>query len=554
MQNLIEANTPEEQATAINSILNKTNEAIASVLVSRDLLLEKANQLRNHELIGADTTYLGHVKFSDDVEVDPDNNQMKIKRTIIQSEVLNHDSDTNSHSDVREKLEEIPKTVSAPLMTGPGTVKTGANAQFEFSAQALLPNAYIQRINVHMPDGTIVARSGANVVNGVANFTLVFTGEDLSVKNFRVQAFDNFGSPSEFVTYSVTISTNNSPELGALICQNLPAVVEPGQTVPFTITGGVDPDGDALTYSIIKPDGAPLSFSKSNGLVEGEIVNVTLGAGATRNTVMSFTIKADDNRFGGTATKVFSFHVNTPPSMNAVVINGMPTLIKPDVAHTCNLTGAIDIDNGQVITYAISCADPAVTFSKTSGIAEGESFTINIGAAVNRAVNCQFTITASDALGSAQVVRQYPVNDLPVVDAVVCTGNEDPVEGGVVTEIFFTGATDENGQVLTYEIQSGYEGLTFSKTTNIAEGEVITVVAAKVSEPTTRTFSVKARDSFGELSTTSKELSLDVVVVLKTAAPTFIYPGEGELVPAVLEGEFYTFTLTEYDTYIDLVN
>ena len=554
MQNLIEANTPEEQTAAINTILNNTNAAIASVLVSRDLLLEKANQLRNHELIGADTTYLGHVKFSDDVEVDPENNQMKIRRTIIQTEVASHDVDTNSHGDVREKLEEIPKTVSAPLISGPGTVKTGSNSSFEISAQSLLPNSYIQRINVHMPDGTIVARSGANVVGGVANFTLVFTGEDLSTKSFRIQAFDNFGSPSEFVTHRVTISTNNAPELDLLVCQDLPLIVEPGQTVPFTITGGVDPDGDTLTYSIIKPDGSPLMFSKPTGLVNGETVNVTLNGAATRNTTASFTIRADDNRFGGTATKVFNIHVNTPPSMNAVVINGMPTLIKPDAAHTCNLTGAIDIDNGQVITYAISCADPAVTFSKTSDIAEGESFTINIGAGVARDVNCQFTITAIDALGSAQVVRQYPVNDLPLVDAVACAGIDTAIEGGVVSNISFTGATDENGQVLTYEIQAGYTGLTFSKTTGIAEGEVITVTATKVPELTARTFSVKARDSFGELSAAAAEFTVNVDIVLKTEAPVFTYPGPGELVPAVLEGEFYTFTLSEYATYVDLVN
>lgn len=554
MQNLIEANTPEEQTAAINTILNKTNEAIASVLVSRDLLLEKANQLRNHELIGADTQYLGHVKFSDDVEVDPENNQMKIKRTIIQTEVSNHDVDINSHGDVREKLEEIPKTVSAPLISGPGTVKTGANAIFEISAQALLPNAYIQRINVHMPDGTIVARSGANVVAGVAEFTLVFTGEDLSTKQFRIQAFDNFGSPSEFVAHTVTISTNNAPELGALVCQDLPLIMEPGQTVNFVITGGVDPDGDSLTYSISKPGGSPLTFSKSTGLVNGETVSVTLNGAATRNTVASFTVQADDTRFGGTASKVFNINVNTPPSMNAVVINGMPTLIMPGATHTCNLTGAIDIDNGQTITYAIACSDPAVTFSKTSGIAEGESITINIGAGVARDVNCQFTITATDALGSAQVVRQYPVNDLPLVDAVACAGLDVAIEGGVVSNISFTGATDADGQVITYEIQAGYEGLTFSKTTGIAEGEVITVTATKVPELTARTFSVKAKDSFGELSAAAAEFTVNVDTVIKTAAPTFTYPGPGELVPAVLEGEFYTFTLTEYATYVDLDN
>ena len=527
MQNLIEANTPEEQATAINAILNNTNAAIASVLVSRDLLLEKANQLRNHELIGADTTYLGHVKFSDDVEVDPENNQMKIRRTIIQTEVAFHDVDTNSHGDVREKLEEIPKTVSAPLVSGPGTVRTGANAIFEISAQSLLPNSYIQRINVHMPDGTTVSRSGANVVNGVASFTLVFTGEDLSTKQFRIQAFDNFGSPSEFVTHSIIISTNTPPVVTDLICQDLPLILEPGKVYPFRLVGGVDEDGDLLTYSIVKPGASPLVFSQMSNITDTTELTVRLDGVATRGIDYSFTVTGTDERFMGTASKVFTIKSNTLPDVSGMSSN-VPYYLNPSTTYEVSFSGATDID-GSALVFDIS-SDKDIEFDMTSGISMNQVFGFTTPSTLVPGEDVVFTLTVKDTdTGVSTRSFTHKVNTPPNVDA--CVYEIDTVMAPDSSNtIKISGGVDSEDHPITYRLNTNCPYASFSKELGVLNDEevVFTIENADGVRGNSYEIYIRAMDSFGGFVDVVKSFSINELInvsaVVVNGLPAIIKP------------------------------
>lgn len=558
MESLINANTPEKNAANINTILNNTNTAIANVQSSTTLLVEKAAQLTNHELIVGDSTKLGHaMPSSDHFELNAES-KMQIKSATLAAPTAEHNADATSHGDVRVKLEEIPMVVTDPVISGPGTVKTGVSNTFTISATPLLPGAIINRINVTMPDGTIVAKSGVNIVNGTGVFDLVLTGDDLEVKSLKAQAFDSNGSPSAYASFDVTISTNTAPDLSGLLAVGLETYIEPFTSFEMYVDGGVDADGDPLTYSISTTGASStiLSFSKVANIAAGEVITVTVSAAAVRGVTYGFTVTGADGRLMGTATKAFTFMANRFPDVTALVFDGIPALVVPGNI-TCAIRNGSDAD-GQDVTYSITCDDPTVTFSKSTGLVNDESFSVTIDGMLfdrnghDNDQKIRFMILANDGLASIPKAFAYQINSLPTVTGVVVTGLPAEVEGGVEYTLSIAGGVDPDGMgPVTYSVLNGGNA-TFSKTTGIAENEEITVTFTKVAENTSYDVSILAFDTNGESSAMPALYNVTIIPVYYTAAPTFVYPTNGAEIDAVAEGESYTFELSPYTAVLDI--
>ena len=337
-------------------------------------------------------------------------------------------------------------------------------------------------------------------------------------------------------------------DLSEMIC-TVPQLVGVNKTYTFKITNVAVASGETLVFDL-DPHLSGFTFSKTTGITLNENVQVTVPAGATAGAIKQFIVIAKYTVSGLLAQKFIVCKINTLPVTSNIVMNGIPAVVKPSGTYPVTLSGATDVD-GQTLTYSITSSDPKVTFSKTANIVAGESFNVIVTGATRGAAPT-FTVTVSDGIATAtKVLTPTKVNNLPVVTNVVINGLPAKPVGGVPYTINFTGATDADGQALTYEIQSGYTGLTFSKTTGIAAGENITVTATKVAALTNRTVNVKAKDTLGELSV-DKALIVAVNPIVKTSAPTITYPTNGAEIPAVGAGESYSITLSAYATYVEV--
>ncbi len=454
--------------------------------------------------------------------------------------------DVSIHGDIRETLEIIPKVITGVAVSGPGTVKTGVVNTFTVQAVPLLPDSYINRVEVELPDGQVLVKSGVNIVNNSVSFDFSVTGEDMASVDIKVRVFDNFGSKSETHTHPIVISTNNAPNLSNLNISGLPAYLASGVEYSLSFTGGVDADGDPISYAIGDITNATnVVFSKTTGIADGESFTVTLTALAPRNTEFQFTVTGSDARFGGTASKVFTFTSNTKPEVVGMNLVGLPATIKPNTTYPVSISGATDIDT-QTLTYAISTNADGVTFSKAAGLTEGESFNIIVGG-IERGTTPEFILAVSDSCETS--TKSYTgslVNSLPLADSIVADGLPANVFGGAAQTFTLSGGSDVDGQALTYKIVGG-AGLNLSPTLGIVADSNVSFNATKVANVTTIEFTVYAVDSIGEQSASGKVFSVTVDPILKTSTPSIISPNAGATVNLP-----YTFQVSPYTTYTEL--
>ena len=480
MEGLIKANSPAEQVTIMNTLLNETNEAIQKVLESNTVLNEKALQLRNHEMAVAESGTLGHVKVSTDLVVDPVEKTVSVNPVVVDSKVAAHAADTTAHGDIRETLETIPKVISNFTVTGPGTVKTGVTNTFQFGATPLLPDSYINRVDVALPDGSTLAKSGVNVINNTASFDFALIGEDMTSQVVKVYFTDNFGSKSEVNEYSIYISTNNAPVMTNLVVNGLGTHVAPGAQYTLNFTGGTDADGDALTYSITNvSDPSKLLFSKTTSIASGSNVTLSVDAGISRGQAYSFTVVGSDGRFGGTASKSFTFNTNVLPTTTGITLLNVPSFIAPGQSYTVALDNASETDaDGQTITYSLTANDANITFTPTANLHE---FTMAVGALAPRNASIDITLRTNDGLedGATKLfTAKTKVNILPDISAFAHTV-PSKMYPGQVASIAFTGITDTTliGG-LSISLVSNTDDFIFGKTSGINVGESISLTCA----------------------------------------------------------------------------
>lgn len=336
----------------------------------------------------------------------------------------------------------------------------------------------------------------------------------------------------ESVTAQINTTINTLPATGALVFNNLPTLVKQSTPYSVNISGATDVDGQSLTYSITS-DNASVTFSKSSGLTSGEIFTVNFNTIA-RNTTITFTISVSDGL--EVSTKTFTTKLNVLPVVTGLVLNNLPTIVKPSGVYTLNLTGATDADSAGV-TYAIASSDPKVTFSKSTNLANSESFDMTVGGTITRNTTITLTVTVSDGLESVTKTFTTLVNTLPVATTITSTIPAIVKPNGSYA-FTLNGATDVNGQALTYSISGATSGLTFSKTTGIIAGENITLTTGSLTRNTTVTFDVTVSDG---LETSTKTLSYLVNTLPSTALTTSI---PGVLIP----GNTYTVDITSTDT------
>lgn len=302
--------------------------------------------------------------------------------------------------------------------------------------------------------------------------------------------------------YAISSGINSVPTM-ANFKHNVPAKVEPSKAYSVAFWGATDPDGEALTYSLVPLTGN-LTFSKTAGISANETVTMNVPASLVRGSTGTFKVVVTD-ALGETAEQIISVLSTTLPNLDGLSHN-IPSKLIPGEVYGVKLSGAVSTD-GSVLTYGIEEVDGSgLTFSKTSGIVEGGTVLMTAAANVVRGSSHTIRITVTSSLGSS-VTRDVPVtiNRVPDISALVFS-LPSSVSPNNINETGFngtyvgcklSGVTDADaGQNLTCNIScSDPTNVTFSKSKNLAINEAFDInIGAGVTRGANLTFTVTITD------------------------------------------------------------
>jgi hypothetical protein len=335
----------------------------------------------------------------------------------------------------------------------------------------------------------INATSGAITVNNSAALNF----ETNPTFTLVIRALDN-GTPALSVNANAVINLSDINEAPTMSAQtfSINENAAAGSAVGTMIA--TDPDnGQTITYSIQSGNtGTAFAINPTSGAIT---VNNSAALDFETNPTFTLVIRALDN---GTP----ALTVNANAVINLSDINEAPTMSAQTFSINENAAAgsavgtmiATDPDNGQTITYSIQSGNTGTAFAinATSG-----AITVNNSAALNFETNPTFTLviraldngTPALSVNANAVINLSDINEAPTMSAQTFSINENAAAGSAVGTMI---ATDpDNGQTITYSIQSGNTGTAFA--INATSGAITVNNSAALNFETNPTFTLVIR-------------------------------------------------------------
>ena len=272
-------------------------------------------------------------------------------------------------------------------------------------------------------------------------------------------------------TRSVKVHLNALP-VSTGFTHTFPTLPNSNATYHFNVNGITDPDHDpAQILCDLSCDNVNVVFPKATGIALGEDIVVQIGEIAQATTFnITCTFRDPDD---GKIVTTIPVTMNTLPNTSAFAAT-QAAKHKPGSEAQISFAGATDADS-QAVVYEIVNTNPVLTFSKTVNIAADEAVTMSVLETAVHGQTYNITVNAVDqSNGKTPVTVGIIINSLPVVTNVVTTLPTYVAPGKLITGNF-TGATDVDGQNLTYTITSDNPNVILANATNIAAGANISL-------------------------------------------------------------------------------
>lgn len=309
-------------------------------------------------------------------------------------------------------------------------------------------------------------------------------------------------------------------DLSNMVC-TLPMIVAVGETYTFSITNVPVIDGESLTFDL-KPHLSGFEFSKTEGIVLGEEIDVIIPYNAMPGAIKQFTVTAKYAVSEAVNTKVLVTKINSLPVVDNMTID-MPLMIEPNKSYTVRISGATDVD-GQQIKYVIDDMSSGLVFTKVDNISENEDIVVAIPGNAVRGHVYTFKIKAYDTVGTfrEKEFTGYTVNILPNMSNFTHTV-PTLVKPGNTYAVKFNGATSSDGSAITYRVAAP-EGspITFAKTTGILANENV-LMFADTNNPQRGTIfpiTITAVDAHGASSTFTTYVKINALPLANTIYTT----------------------------------
>ena len=367
-----------------------------------------------------------------------------------------------------------------------------------------------------------------NPSTGLITGTITFTAASGSPYSVTVDLSDDGGTTvgaTDTFTWTVT-NTNRTPAFD----QNLPNRTD-GENASIDLSAGAtDLDGDTLTYGATGlPQG--LSINSSTGSITGSI---SYDASPGSPYSVSVTVSEDGSAtFADTDT--FSWTVtntNRPPAFNQN-ITGSADSEGDEISLSA---AATDLD-GDTLTYAVTGLPPGVTMNTSTGLISG-TLGFNAAAGSPYAVSVTVSDDGFATVGATDAFSWtvFNTNRPPTFNQNV--PNQTNTEGAAVS--IPVGATDADGDTLTYAATGLPPGLSINPTTGLVSGTIGNTAATGSPYSTILKVSDNDGTSFGDTD------SLSWTITAQNELPTF-----NQNLPNRSDGESRSVSLSAAATDLD---
>ena len=299
-------------------------------------------------------------------------------------------------------------------------------------------------------------------------------------------------------------------------------------------------------FQVLLPNNTVLVVPAVNNV--GSFTYVINGAVDQVRQFRVYSTDTHGNR-SGVAVKDIKIIANKKPIIDSLVYT-IPSMIKVGRSVTCRLNGAYDPD-GDALTYKLTLP-PLFTSTKVDGILSNEDFTLTVDLTHPVNVTVPLLVAVTDTYGdSDDIIININVlpNTAPDISTLITSfPHNSSYHTGNSFTFSFNSVYDADGDIVTIDITDSY-GLTFSKSTNISIGEIITCT---VNSAGTLTMTVRAKDNYtGVSKTRTYTVYGSIYVAPPLPTPTYYPPDPPSGTPPPPPGPSYTYQYVAVGTYID---
>lgn len=325
------------------------------------------------------------------------------------------------------------------------------------------------------------------------------------------------------ITHGIYIAKANTDNFAL----SLPKLIKPN-TIYTVTASGILPDPNipqaeqqTIAYTNLTCNNSNITITKATDADNTFTVQTgDISRGNTVRFITSYTYftypKSDGSTFKYPSKIITSVEVNRLPKVkDATTLLKGPRLVNPNSTNTYTLEGATDPD-GEAVTYSVAVSDSdidkdQITFSKSTGIADGEEFTLNC-ANVTQGMPIILNVTVTDAtgesislvnqLGDGRIVVNTPPDLSGVQHGIFVNSPVSDFPSCLIPNHDYTvtipNITDVNGDTVLCNFSTQSDAFTFSPQTNIVSGTSVTIhVNQNVIRGATYDFTFTANDSSG---------------------------------------------------------
>jgi hypothetical protein len=348
--------------------------------------------------------------------------------------------------------EEVPNR--PPTIAGVPGVGVDAGSAYSFAPRASDPDGDTLAFSATNLPAWAAINTTTGVVTGTPADADVGTTQEITIEvtdsaavaqleAFRIQVRARATTPTPPMPTPDPV--NRAPSISGTPATTVTA----GSAYSFQ-PDAVDPDGNAMTYSI---DNRPTwaTFSTTTGRLSGTPAVANVG------TTSGIVIRVSDG-LTSTALPTFSLQVTaTPPTNRAPVISGTPpTAITAATAYTFTPT-ASDAD-GNTLTFGVQNRPTWATFNTATGRLSGTPTTSQLGTFSNIRITVSDG-TATVSLAAFAITVTQVANRPPVISGT-------PGTSAAIGQayIFTPAASDPDGNTLVFSVTNLPAWATFSST------------------------------------------------------------------------------------------
>jgi RHS repeat-associated protein len=361
------------------------------------------------------------------------------------------------------------------------------------AATAIVGSQYIYGATGDDPDGDTITWSLTQAPQGMsvnaATGQLLWTPivSQIGSASVVLRASDPQGA---FVEQAFTLAVH-SGNAAPTISSTPPTRGSVGTLYAYSVRS-IDPDGDAITFSLTGTPPLGMTINSSTGLVRWTPGSTQLGDN-------NVTIRATDSH-GAFVEQAFKITVTTSTVNHLPTINSTPTYFAAvDQQYQYQVIG-VDPD-GETPHYALLDGPANAQIS-----ADGLLTWTPSSAQANQVTHFQVAVTDASGGGATQSWGVYAIQD--TAPTIVSSPNTDATAGGPY--LYDVEAQDpDGGDVLTYSLDGAPASMKIDGDT----GEI--TWAPKATDIGTHHLTVTVTDSFGE----SADQTFDLVVSPDTSAP-----------------------------------